>query len=101
MASSCTVCGTQLMGHPDDDVTCSTCEQNNFAGDLLRHPPQGTRWISSSGTRCWWLTARGDLAPRPRPDVPGSGPGQALRSIARADAWRWSPERGDEETPHA
>jgi hypothetical protein len=57
--TSCTVCGIQLLGHPDDDVTCSTCEHNNFAGDLLRYPPQGTRG--------WWLTARGELAPRPRP----------------------------------
>ena len=39
MPVKCTVCGIAMLGYPDADVTCPECEDANFAGDPLRHPP--------------------------------------------------------------
>lgn len=66
--ATCTVCNEQVYGSADDDVCCSWCEQANFAGDLLRHPPR-----RQEQPQAWWLTARGPLARQP---------------------WRWMEETG-------
>ena len=58
LTTTCTVCRTPVIGHPDDNVCCSWCESANFRGDLLRFPPQAPQ--------PWWLAARGALAPRRR-----------------------------------
>jgi hypothetical protein len=60
LSTTCTLCGDTLPGWPDDDRCCQWCEQANFAGDPLRHPPR-----REAHPRPWWEDARLPLPPRP------------------------------------
>lgn len=82
MPSTCTICNTPLMGHPDADVTCGSCEVMNFAGDALRHPPRRAPHQS------WWQGVERIIPPQHT---------DGLRAL-RFSQGRWSPENGIEES---
>lgn len=76
----CTICGMSIHGFADSDVTCPECEQANFHGDPLRHPPRAQRHPLP-----WWQRERLPLAPRR----------DGLRALTFIQGpWTWSPEDG-------
>ena len=84
--TTCTICRTPVPGFPDADVTCPECEEANFAGDPLRHPPKQQR--REDTPQPWWRRERLPLAPRR----------DGLRALTFVQGpWTWSDERGIEE----
>jgi hypothetical protein len=51
--ATCTVCGSPVVGHPDDDLCCAWCDQANFAAVLAFRP-----------ARSFLQVARGDAGGR-------------------------------------